>query len=532
MEKQLKLIIMKVRKFWDSLSKRLKVIMVVGLAAVLVLSIAIPVMLNRANQPKDSDFIVLYPKITSEESYTVYTELKNANLDVKMNEKGETLVKKDQIEIARITLASLGLPKTALSYDTFTSNSGFMTTELEKKTALLYQLQDSIAATLTHIEGVESAIVLLSVPEDNSYVWSSTVEMSKASVTLGLARNTTLVPKQVQAIKYLVANSVPNLEYDNVSVIDASTSVILNDVEITNELDTSSLQLDFQRSVEKNMEDKIKTLLSLPYGAENIAVSATVTIDFDKMVQEELTYYPEMDGHGVLEYIENYYSKTTDDTTEGIVGEDSNTDIPIYPTIDKDDESLTEAKNVAKYLVSSIKNQIEKNQWTLSSGSVAVVIHGTEDLTFETLETLTNTIAKAVNLDVNNVIVSSFPETNVDVPTIVEPEVKPDYTFLIIPGIVVLLIVIIIIAVLVIRNRIRENKIKAQLAAEQAEKDALAAEKRRIEEEKNRKMEEAQDESNKMKTTIETIKTFTADNPQIAASLIKEWLREGEGNNG
>ena len=529
MEKQFKLIITKIRSFWDSLSKTLKITLVAGIAIALVLAIAVPVYLNSLPE-EEPEYVVLYPTITTEESYTIYTELKNANVDVQMDKDGQTLVKTEQVEIARITLASLGLPKTALSYDTFTSNSGFMTTELEKKTYLLYQLQDRIAATLTHIEGIESAIVTLSVPEDDDYVWSSSVEMSKASVTVGLSRNTVLTPKQVESIKFLVANSVPNLEYENVSVVEASTGIILDDKEVVNEMDTSSLQLEFQRAVEKSMEDKVKTLLSLPYGAENVAVSATVTIDFDKMMQEELTYYPEVDGRGVLEYIENYYSKTTDETTEGIVGEDSNTDIPVYPTIDRNDESLTEAKNVAKYLVSSIKSQIEKNQWTLSSGSIAVVIHGKEDLTYETLDTLTNTIAKAVNLDINNVVVSSFPEENVDVPVIVEPEPKPDYTRVYIIAAIALVLVIIIIAIIVMRNKAREKKIQAQLEAEQAERNALEEEKRKIEEEKNRKMAEAQDESAKMKSTIDTIKSFTAENPQIAASLIKEWLREGDGN--
>ena len=528
MEKQLKLALASITNFWKSLTRRLKIIIMVGLVAVILLAVGVNIYLNTAQLP--DGYSILYRNVSTEEAATIYTSLKSQGYSVIIDDEYNVLVNENEVELARMEMAAVGLPTTALTYDTFTNNSGFLTTELERKSYLIFQLQDRIIATLERIDGIESAAVTLTEGEDDEYAWSSSARGATASVGLTLRYKFSLAPDQVRAIKYLVANSVPNLEYDDVVVIDLGTSILLSDEEILANPDANSneVQLAFQKSYEENMENKIRQLLSPIYGAENVAVAATVQLDFDKMLSEETIYTPSGDQNtGVIDYLEQFVGSTGSTTASGVVGEEDNTDIAIYPTLYDENGDLVEENHVVDYLVSYITTQVEKNQAKLISASISVIIRNDNEMTQELMDALTANVAAAVNLSTSNVIVNSFPKNATDVPIIVEPEPLLDTTTMIIIGIVLVLLIALIIVVLRIRKKARLKRLAEQQAAEDAERAALLAEKERLERERQLLAEQQQEESNKFKGTIDNIKEFAHDNPAIAASLIKEWLREG-----
>ena len=61
-------------------------------------------------------------------------------------------------------------------------------------------------------------------------------------------------------------------------------------------------RLDFETKVEKRLQDKIMNVLTLAYPPGQIRVSATVVIDYDKMITEDLQYEPQDNGQGVVDH--------------------------------------------------------------------------------------------------------------------------------------------------------------------------------------------------------------------------------------
>src|SRR3546814_4234888 len=75
-----------------------------------------------------------------------------------------------------------------------------------------------LARTIEAIDAVQSARIHIAAPEPSLFVRDDTP--ATASVMLTLQNGRSLSDGQVQAIRFLVASSVPGMNADHVSVID------------------------------------------------------------------------------------------------------------------------------------------------------------------------------------------------------------------------------------------------------------------------------------------------------------------------
>ena len=274
-----------------------KLVLAVGIAAAVLVALGAAIFLNVKNTGK---YEVLFPGISVDENTEVYTVLRSRGVDAKRNESGEVTVPEAELGDIMLDMSLLGYPKTALPFNIFSDNTGFTTTEFEKKQYLLLNLQDRLERTLKDMSGISNAIVTLNVSDDSIYVWDEQSSDSTGSVSLTLVPSYELSPEKVAAIKKLVANSVPRLLPENVAVINAVTMEELQG----QSLDSGSYygldRLDFESKVEKRLEDKIMNVLTLAYKPSQIRVSATVVIDYDKMITENMQYVPQENGSGVV----------------------------------------------------------------------------------------------------------------------------------------------------------------------------------------------------------------------------------------
>ena len=251
-------VLQQIKEFWQKQgSKRQKLIIII-FAAVVVVSILAAALLNHKT------YTVLYTGLSSAEAGEILTKLGEMSVSAKVRDENTILVPKEDEARLKMQLAAQGYPQSAQSYDLFTKSVNFMTTDYEKRQYLIFQLQNRLQASIETLSGVKSAIVTISVPEDDSFVISKDKTPATASVVLDLNHSADLDKQQISGIEYLVANSVPGLDRKNVAIIDSS-AVLLNGG--NSDAASSTDKLSIESTINQAVEAKVLKLLQPVFGS-------------------------------------------------------------------------------------------------------------------------------------------------------------------------------------------------------------------------------------------------------------------------
>lgn len=522
----------RLKEKWTAQSKRTRVMVLTAVFVVLSVALTVTIWLNISRMA----YRVIFPGMTSSEATEVYATLQEMGVPVQISAGQQVSVPADQWDALVFELNSRGYPKTALSYDTFSSATGFTSTEFEKRVALVYQIQDRVQQTLMRQPDVVDAVVTFYVPETSNYMWDqNNSAKSTANVSITMASGKELTAARVSAIKHLAATSVPKLTIDDVAVIDATTGVELYGLEQQeSDADYRQRMMDLELLMAKNMEDKVRRLLTPRYGVDGVTVVATVQLDYDKLVTETKEYQAldNGDGGGVRSHYEEAGTRTGSDAAGGLVGEENNTDVPQYPYYNTDgDGNMLSYSRLIDYDNSYILTQLERGQ-AVKSASIAVIVNDS-DFTDEKEDTLVDLVSHSVNLSRENVVVTNLQVSTgepQDVPAISTGLNRRQLLLLFIIAGVLLLIVIIIIILLSIRRKKKaeDDDEKARLAQMAEDEKQRKENERAIAEHKKKLADEAKNKAaNPAESAIvNDVRNFAEENPEVAAALIRSMMKE------
>ncbi|WP_099205318.1 flagellar basal-body MS-ring/collar protein FliF [Scatolibacter rhodanostii] len=532
-QKKIKDYVVRVKEYVVEMPKKRKITVGIVLAAIIVLAVVVTLVLNAGK----SNYRVMYSNIEASEATKVYEALKELGAEPTMSASGEVMVPANEYDIRLLQLAEKGFPQTTLSYDIFSSNSGMTVTESERKQWLIYQLQDRIQDTLKRVNGVENAVVTITVPETSDYVWEQATDEEKASasVLLTLQAGEELSSSQVTSIKNLVAAAVPKMEASEVTVVDAKSSL-----ELLGEAETTGISINqnlkFEQTVQAQIEDNIKRVLTPRYGSSGVVAVAKVTLNYDKMVTEsmQLQEKPEDEGGGgYATHTKGQYTLNNAETVDGIVGEENNTDIPTYGYTNPDgDENTTYYSWDTDIDYSYIKTQVEKGNAVLERATVSVMVDE-ENLTQARRTELINLISNSADIQADLVFVSSFDAAAADVPAVAPPaeeeqqiwDMIPTSFYFIAAGIVFLIFLLLGI-IIISRRRAKRAKVAAALQEQEEERlriqNEIAAHKKQLSEAASSGLNASDD------AVMTEVKDFAKTNPEITANLLRSWLKEGE----
>lgn len=533
-DQKLKNHVIKIKEYIVEMPKKKKIIIGAVAAGVILLAITATFLLNSKNK----GYRVLYSNIEATEASSVFQTLKELGAEPTMSASGEVMVPQNEYDMWLLQLAEKGFPKTTLSYDIFSQNSGMTTTESERKQWLVYQLQDRIQDTLTRVKSVKEAVVTINVPETSDYVWeqAENAEKASASVLLTLVPNETLTAGQVTAVKNLVAAAVPKMEPDAVTVVDAKSSLELFGESEDNTGITVGQNLEFEKTVQTQIEDNIRRVLTPRYGSSGVVVAAKVTLNYDKMVTESMQLQEkpqEEGGGGYATHTKGEYTLNEGQTLGGIVGEEDNTDIPTYGYQNPEgDENTTYYSWDTDIDYSYIKTQVEKGNAEIERATVSVMV-SEENLTQARREELINLIANSADIDRDLIFVSAFDAAAADLEVVAPIEEEQEEIWKLIPGWVyialagvVFLILILVMTIIIIKKRAKRARLQAEALKEEEERQRLIDE---IEAHKRHLSEAAKSGTNPSDDAVmEEVRTFAQTNPEITANLLRSWLKEGE----
>ncbi len=229
---------------------------------------------------------------------------------------GALTVDADKLHQARIALAGQGLPKAAPSGDSLIAALPMGSSRAIEGEALRSAREADLARTIETIDAVKSARVHVAAAEPSLFVRDD--KPSTASVMLTLQNGRSLSDGQVQAIRFLVASSVPGMNADQVSVID-QRGALLSDT--TSGSDMKAFQLQVQ--VEDRFRRALDTLLGPMLGAGNYSVEVHADVDMSES-QATRESFPKDDRAMTSEQITRTVSGAGDAPAVGIPGALSN----------------------------------------------------------------------------------------------------------------------------------------------------------------------------------------------------------------
>jgi len=250
--------------------------------------------------------LILLMRMASAPSYTTLmtgldpaqTGKVTAALDTKgigyeLQNNGTALaVEKGKTAEARIALAGAGLSGTSAQpgYELL-DRQKLGTSNFQQNINYQRALEGEIAKTIEQVDGVGGAAVQLVLPDREAQLFSDTASPATAAVLL--SGSTALDPGAVRGIAQLVANSVPGLQTDKVTITDGSGQALWptgsGDGGAAGDGGLLAKQAAEAR-YDAQMAASLGAMLTRTLGADKAQVQVHADLDANEATQEQLTY--------------------------------------------------------------------------------------------------------------------------------------------------------------------------------------------------------------------------------------------------
>jgi len=503
---------------------------------VIIFSVGAALFLN--NKPYEP----LFSGLNQEEASEIIGKLQEMGVEYKYSNDGEISVTKDVVDKVKAELVYEGYPKSGFTYDIFKDNVSMMTTDFEKNSYKIYELQDRIASTIRLFDGVSDAKVTIAVSEDSKYVLDSNSEQnSQASVVVIMKNGGSPTAEQVKGIQRLVSKSIPNMEMTDVVVLDGNGNDVSSTSDSTAE-GANKLKLEFEKSMDDSIRAKILTVLSPIYGADNVKISVRTTVNVDKTIREITNYNaPNEETQKGIPSTESTQTEQVKgaDSAGGVPGTDSNADIPTYSQVDAaNDSNYYNNQSTIDYLVNQLKEQSQIDSGSIEDLTVSVTINGKTigDIKEDQLKALIGNaagIAKDLQDDKIAVVAVPFYSNDSILPTPTDTEGRNNWIIIGAIASGVLLIILVLVILLLGRRKKKKaaaaNNFNLEEHKKRSKKEQEVYVKQMMQKQQEDKENQILNLTNERGLELKNkVREIAEENPEISAQLIKNWLKGGE----
>ena len=321
------------------------------------------------------DMQVLFANLAVDDASGIIDKLKDAKVPYETSNGGTTiLVPNAQVHDLRLEMAGQGLPHGGgVGYEIFDRTTMGMSDFVQK---LNYRraLQGELARTITQMPEVERARVHLAIPERR--LFATEQDRARASVVVSLRSSQSLTKAQIQGVVHLVSSSVEGLQARDVTVVDGHGNLLSN-TSNDESAGLSGTQMEYQRTLEKDIESRIQTMLERIVGVNKAVVRVSSVLDFRKIETTEERYDP--NGQVVRsEQRGQEKSSGVNGTSGGVPGVESNLPGGAEADGGQTSSNNNQTKNeTVNYEISRTVSRIVEPTGMIKKLSVAVLVDGT-----------------------------------------------------------------------------------------------------------------------------------------------------------
>jgi flagellar M-ring protein FliF len=260
------------------------------LALALIIMLVLSIVSVAAYYLSRPNFETLYAGLDREDVGRIGAALRASGIPFDVNPEGNTVsVPFGQTAQARMMLAERGLPQSAnAGYELFDKVGALGLTSFMQEVTRVRALEGELARTIQLIRGVKAARVHIVMPDEGSFRRAK--QQPSASVIIR-----TEGPDDTpaaQAIRHLVASSLPGMTVDQVTVLNTDGSILsASDGEPADTAPVKTLTLE--KNIAHDIQDNIRRTLTPYLRLANFQVSVRARVNTDRKQMNETIFDPE-----------------------------------------------------------------------------------------------------------------------------------------------------------------------------------------------------------------------------------------------
>ncbi len=526
-----------------------------AVAGVAVIAVVLLVVLTM-----NKTYVPLFTELSSEDISSILNYLSEQNVtDYKVRDNDTILVPEAMEPSLKAKVMMAGYPAAADGYALYDEKVSSLSTESDRNNYTRMGLEKNLVALIENFDNVRQASVLISPGQDNSYVLNRDDTIDATATVFVTTRNGGRLSDEVAAaIRRAVRFAVEGLKIENVTIEDQNGTTYIDIDGLSSKTDESMLKLTLESEQNAIIRRNILNLLAPVYGEENLSVGVNTTVDVAHTWEEAIQYYlPEYaqdgstGGKGIIGSRVFHYEIGRDGNTNqgGVPGTTTNADLSEYVEQGYQpdgNENVLEGDGEYNYDNSQTTTQKEWNGGTIIDCMVSVTINAQPGSV--NTDDLVGHVARVAGIDVE---MQDDKVSVLAIPFILEPAEDtttrggilagvPDWVlYAAIAGLALFLLILLIVLILVSRSRKKRKAQEEALLAEQEAAALAAAQAAAALAFTEEQQEPPKTGANIMEIHTERsmelrrdVRAFAESNPEVAAYMVKSWLKEDEEDDG
>ena len=534
MEEKLKQIPGKVLGWWKKFSVKQKALLISCMAVVIVAFVILGVVLSA------SEMVILKECENTKEASEVQKILKDNQIPYEVTNDG-LVFSVDEKDEANATILLGENNITAYAYEWENLNNvfsgGFSSTEADKSKKYQLWMENDLEEKLKTLAVIEDAQVTLKVPNQDGTLISKDEE-SYAWVILEL--NGEMEEATAQGLGRAIATALGNESTNNITILDSVGNMLFAGGETDTSVGTANSNLEIKERTQNQVANQVRDVVMQTNMYDGVSVALNLDIEYTETeVTDHLVYPAEGHDQGLLTEERDYESSSIGGVT-GVPGTDSN-DGTSYVTEDDGytESNIAESEKVWQNSEKITNQKISMGRPNYENSSVAVVasniriysektMRQTGQLEGKTFDEFKEANSERVKLEVDPEMITmvskatGIPEENISMVAYEVPMFQydseagkevMDYLPIILAALIMLML-----GYVVFRST-RKEKEPVVIEPELSVESLL---------ESTREAQESLEDigfSDKSEARV-LIEKFVEENPEAAASLLRNWLNE------
>lgn len=536
MGERLRQIPTRILEWWKKFNTRQRAIMI---SSVAVVAIALAILAAVLSRP---DMVILKECANTSEAADVKDLLDSNGYQYEMSDDGLVFsVDKKDIAAATLLLGENNITAYGYEWENLDRvfDGGFSSTEADKNKRYQLWMENDLEEKIETLAAVDDATVTLRVPEEDGTLIARGEE-SSAMVILSL--NTDLEAGQPEGLARAIASALKNETTDNIVILDSDMNTLFSGGESDNVIGSASENLELKVKAQNQVAAEVRDAIMETNLYNSVSVVPNLDMDFTETeTTDNLVYPAEGQDQGLPVQVNEYTSSATGDLS-GVPGTDANDDNTTYMLPDgsvasqdiEDNETTYENSKRTTHSITQIGRPDYANSSVAVVASTYRLYSETELRDSGQLDGMTFDEFKAANeekipLDVDPTLITmisratGIPEENVSMVAYEVPMFRyaseEGMSFMDLFPIILAALIMLMLGFVVFRSTRKEPEpeMEPELSVEALLESTKEAQQG----------DELEDIgfSEKSETRI-LIEKFVDENPEAAASLLRNWLNE------